>query len=283
MLTARLRASLWRFRSLAWAERVFQGAPSPTILKRRLFGFDVFLDVSRSNVQRLLFLEGERFVAERSLVRSCLASGMRVVDVGANIGYYLLLFESVVGPEGSIDCFEPEPDNLVELERNVRGNRFTNVRVHPMAVGARAGTVSLRRGMNAALDDQGDLTAPIGCLDELVTPPVDFVKIDVEGYEGHVLAGATRLLSACRPTLFVEIHPGFLAAPYTVDAIVSTLSSWYSSIELFEIAPQRSLGEKIASRYLGRQVRVIAHREDLLAACRKGSREEPFWALCRAS
>lgn len=242
------------------------------------------LDVSRSNVQRQLMLEGERFVAERNLLRSCLAPGMRVVDVGANIGYYLLLFESVLGPEGSIDCFEPEPENFAELARTVRGNGFANVRLHPLAVGDQTGTVSLHTGINGAVaaPGEGEVTVPICRLDDLVTGPVDFLKIDVEGYEGHVLSGARRLLAEHKPKLFLEIHPGVLAPPYTVDAILAILEATYCKIDLYEIAPQHSLGEKLVSRYLGRQIRCIAGRETLLAACRQGARKEPFWALCRA-
>ncbi|HET9210250.1 MAG TPA: FkbM family methyltransferase [Thermoanaerobaculia bacterium] len=278
----RLRAFLWRFHTLPLADRLFAGLEAPCVLERSLFGLRLRVDVARSNPQRLLYLEGERFMPERMIVRRLLRPGMRAVDVGANIGYYLLLIESLVGPRGSVACFEPEPENLRELRRNVERNRLENVRVLPAAVGAGDGRISMRTGINAAVAGEGggDFTVPLTSLDSALEGPVDFVKIDVEGYEGHVLAGARRLLREHRPLLFVEIHPGFLAPPSTVDGILATLREIHPRIELLEIAPQGSFGEKVKARYLGRPVRRIPDPGRLLADCRTGRREEPFWAVC---
>jgi FkbM family methyltransferase len=267
---------------LALAHRLFDATASPYVLKRPFCGFELLLDVSRSNAQRLLFLEGERFVGERRLLRSLLRPGLRMADVGANIGYYLLLAEGAVGPSGTIACFEPEPDNVAELRRNIAANRLQNVQVFPVAVGDTEGTVSLRSGINSgvAADGSGDLTVSMCRLDDALASPVDFVKIDVEGFEGQVLAGARRLLRDDRPVLFVEIHPGFLAAPYTVDGILGLLAEHYPKVQLFEIAPQVGLLAKLKARYLGMGIRQVPDRESLLADCLGGRREEPFWAVC---
>jgi FkbM family methyltransferase len=278
----RLRAFLSRFHTLPLAHRLFDRMPAPYVLKRPFCGFDLHVDVSRSNAQRLLFLEGERFIGELRLLRRLLRPGMKVVDVGANIGYYLLLVESLVGPGGTVACFEPEPDNVAELRRNVEANRLENVRVFPVAVGNANGTVALRSGINSGVtaDGSGDLRVPICRLDDVLTSPVDFIKVDVEGYEGQVLKGAELILRRHRPALFIEIHPGFLAAPYSVDRILGLLGEIHPRIELFEISPQRGALAKLAARYLGRAVRPVSDRETLLAACRAGRREEPFWAVC---
>jgi FkbM family methyltransferase len=278
----RLRAALWRFHTLALAHRIFDGLPAPAILTRPFCGRTLFVDVARGNPQRLLWLEGERFVAERRLLRRLVRPGQSVADVGANIGYYALLFSETVGPVGRIACIEPEPDNLAELRRNVENNRLPPTDVFPVAVGASAGTVSLRAGINGSVmeDGSGEVQVPLRTLDELLADrPVDFIKIDVEGYEGHVLAGATRILNDQRPTLFVEIHPGFLAPPHTVDGLLHGLGALYPHIELWEIAPETTIPEKLRTRYLGDGVRRVPDRELLLAACRAGGREEPFWAV----
>jgi FkbM family methyltransferase len=282
LLLGRLRASLWRFHTLALADRLFAGLAAPHVLERPLFGLRLRVDVARANPQRLLYLEGDRFMPEREIVRRLLRPGMRAVDVGANIGYYLLLIESAVGPGGSVACFEPEPENLRELGRNVEANRLQNVRVFAAAVGAEDGRVAMRTGINAAVagEEGGDFTVPLVRLDSALDGPVDFVKIDVEGYEGQVLAGARRRLREHRPVLLVEIHPGFLAPPSTVDGILAELGEIQPRIELLEIAPQHSFGEKVLARYLGRPVRRIPDRDSLLADCRAGRREEPFWAVC---
>jgi FkbM family methyltransferase len=282
---ARLRSHFWRFQTLSLANRLFANTEQPFLLTRRLFGQLACVDVSRGNPQRLLYLEGERFLAERNLLRRFLRPGQRVVDVGANIGYYLLLFEKLIGPGGSVLCFEPEPENLTELERNVRVNRYANVRVFPAAVGAEDGETALRAGINGTVaeDGTGDFTVPLLRLDSALDDRVDFMKIDVEGYEGHVLAGARRILDRDRPALFVEIHPGFLAPPTTVDGLFAELRKTHDAIELWEIASPGGILGKIQARYLGRGARRIRDTESLLAECRAGRRQEPFWAVAPGS
>jgi FkbM family methyltransferase len=75
----------------------------------------------------LLYLEGERSIAERYLIRGLLSPGMRVVDVGVNIGNYLLMFERGMGPSWKIVCITPSPWNLPGLKENIRSNGFGSV------------------------------------------------------------------------------------------------------------------------------------------------------------
>lgn len=278
---ARVRAFLWRFRTLALADRVFAGVGA-AVYQRPFCGGTLLVEVARSSTQQLLFLEGERFIPERALVRRILRPGMRVVDVGANIGYYLLLVESIVGSRGEILCLEPEADNVRELHRNIARNELTNVVVMPAAAGAMSGEVALRPGLNATVvaPEPGARAVAMVRLDDAVTAPVDFLKIDVEGHEGYVLAGSMRLLREQRPRLFIELHPGFLAAPYTVDEILRSLMELYPSVQLFESAPEQSLGEKIQARYLGAGIRPVPGPGALLEACRRGVRQNTFWAVC---
>jgi FkbM family methyltransferase len=280
---ARLRALLWRFRTIALADRAFAGAPGGALLERRLFGYRIWLDVARSNVQRLLWLDGERFIGERRLVGGLLAPGMRVVEVGANIGYYLLMIERAIGPGGSMTCFEPEPANLRELRRNVTGNGFTNVEIVDAAVGAEDGSASILEGINLHIvkDRPADRVVPLVRLDSVIKPPVDFIKIDVDGYEGQVLDGARRVLAEQRPTLFLEVHPWLLPPPYTVDGILRDLAAHYPPPDFFEVAPERTRWEKISVRYLGRPVRRVPEPEGLLEDCRQGRRNHTFWAVFR--
>ncbi len=277
---AQVRAFLWRFRSLALAHALFDGTRGPRVLRRGLFGFELAVDVARGNPQRLLILEGERFVPERQLVKRLLRPGMHAVDVGANIGYYLLLLARAVGPGGRVSCFEPDPDNLIELERNVRLNGLNGARVYPAAVGAEDTTVELRGGINSVIAAGGEIRVSLVCLDSVVTRPVDFLKIDVEGYEGHVLAGARQVLTEDRPNLFLELHPSLLASPHTVDEVLRELGRLYERIELHEVAPEESLWDKLRARYLTRRVHRVADPEALLATCRAGGRQEPFWVVC---
>jgi FkbM family methyltransferase len=139
----------------------------------------------------LLYLEGERFLEERCLFRNLVEPGMTVVDVGANIGYYMILSRELVGERGKVVCFEPSRENLKEIRRNRDKNNFRNVSVLAKGVGDESGTFGLNEGMNATVNEKkGDRLVDMVRLDDFVDEPVDVLKIDVEGFEANVLAGS---------------------------------------------------------------------------------------------
>lgn len=283
---ARAFASIWRLNALRIARRVFANAEAGSILTRPFFDGLMPVDIGRSEVHQLLYLEGERFIAERFLMQQLLAPGMAVVDVGANIGYYLLLFEHVVGPTGRVLCIEPEPDNVADLRRVVDANRFENVRVLPMALGSRSGTAQLARGLNGVIVTAGtSVMVPVARLDDVwhqegFLDQVDFVKIDVEGYEGEVLAGAQNLLAERKPRIFLEMHPTMMQAGHTIASIVAMLEERYAgNISFFEL-PHSGPRERIRAQYFGSDiVRPIARRE-ILRSCEARERKETFWLVC---
>lgn len=282
---AQALASVWRFNGLRLANLTFTRAQRGAVLERPLFGYRMPLDVGRTSVHQMLYLEGERFMAERFLLRRLIDPGMNMLDVGANIGYYLLLFRQATGPNGFILCVEPEPDNVADLRAVIARNHMLRVEVLEAAVGSQSGTAHLMRGINSGvIDGEGDFTVPLLTIDEAWDAPrlgrVNFIKIDVEGYEGHVLDGAAETLKQ-RPKLFVEIHPAMLAKPYTVTGIYESLLSRYEhrGIAFYE---NNSLGaySKMRAQYLDEnQVRRV-HRRDMLAACQSGEREATFWMVC---
>ena len=127
----------------------------------------------------------------------------RFLDVGANIGSYTIL-ASAVCKVPSI-ALEPVPSTFANLERNVLANRLSGlVDARCTAAGAGHGTIRFTSDhdtMNHVVgeDYQGPaLRVPVVPLDELLPadlPIPDFWKVDVEGYEAEVLAGASRTLS----------------------------------------------------------------------------------------
>lgn len=281
---AQLYASLWRFRTLQLAEGLFRHARSPAVLSRPFFRHRLFLDVGRSSTHRLLFLVGERFVAERHLVASLLKPGMRVVDVGANIGYYLLMLRAAIGPASHVHCFEPDPSNLEELRLNIDRNALGSVSVDAAAVGAADGYTSLETGINARVVASSTplLKVPMVSLDNCQLGRVDFLKIDVEGAEGEVILGAERVLHDHRPTLFAELHPQLVTEPDVLAQIVGRLGALYPAIELFATASAKSAPEKFTTRYrTGAGVARVSDPEVFLRALH--ARQDPFWLVARHS
>jgi len=81
---------------------------------------------------------------ETSLYERLVRPGDRVIDVGANIGYFTALFAELVGDEGSVLAIEPEPNNIRLLRKNVAARGLADiVTVAETAVGASAGSANL--------------------------------------------------------------------------------------------------------------------------------------------
>jgi FkbM family methyltransferase len=140
--------------------------------------------------------------------------GMTVVDVGANIGYYTLVFADLVGPSGRVIAFEPDPDLFSAAAGNVRRNgKAGTVRLHNCALGAHPAELHLLRGHFNSGDnrlrraDPGTARAvPVRVmrLDDVLGPEkVDWVKIDVQGWECDVLEGMGQTLARNFETLKV--------------------------------------------------------------------------------
>jgi FkbM family methyltransferase len=275
-IIARLLAGLWRFNGLKVAEKIFSSVKSPTILSRPFFGYRLFIDVARTDTHQLLYLEGARFILERRIISELVRVGDVVADVGANIGYYALMFSRLVGESGKVICFEPEPDNLRELHRNLKHNFLTHVRVTESAVGDVAGECTFARGINGTVceNGEGDIVVDMVSLDSVIQHKINFLKVDVEGYEGHVLAGAERLIREHRPVMFVEVHPSMLTPQYSVEDIVSFVGRFYSNVEICGVEDS-GFRAKVSSRYFGRPViRRTSNTNEAL------SQKNIFWMIC---
>ena len=149
-----------------------------------------------------------------SFLRKVLCPGMRIVDMGANIGFYSMLFAGAVGPEGYVYAFEPRSENCRLFLLSAARNGFHNIRLHPLALSS-PGTNYLALvpaiGTNASTRDVGDLEnsqtmiVPAAALDDIVTGPVDLMKADIEGAEYLAFKGGERLIVANRPIVTSEV------------------------------------------------------------------------------
>src|SRR3569832_897765 len=94
-----------------------------------LEGFKLLVHEHDSIISQSIKLSKVWAEAETRLFRELITPGMVVIDVGANIGYFSLLASTLVGAEGSVHAFEPDPLNCKFLRKNVRLNRAANVKV----------------------------------------------------------------------------------------------------------------------------------------------------------
>jgi FkbM family methyltransferase len=154
---------------------------------------------------------------------------MRVLDVGANCGYFTLLMARCVGPNGEVFSFEPHPRTFRLLVRNIELNGYgARVRPFPMALGARSGKVKLvmpaaadgiwtgdatieaaatwEWGQDARAESREEHVVDLACLDALSVGRIDVAKIDAEGSEPDIWRGGRQTLSAAR-ALIIEYAP----------------------------------------------------------------------------
>jgi FkbM family methyltransferase len=143
----------------------------------------------------------------RAVIKARVRQGDAAVDVGANIGLHALTLASIVGPSGSLTCFEPAPHIALALERSLRLNGFGDrAAVHRAAVADRSGQIRFHRAHHASVSSLFPLTdamtaeeiqVPVTTLDDAfpMGSRVDFIKMDVEGAEPNIWRGMSRIVS----------------------------------------------------------------------------------------
>ena len=167
-------------------------------------------------------------------LRKVVEPGAHIVDVGANTGNHTVFF---AGPmkAARVTPFEPLPAAAQALRASVQRNGLANVDLsHLGRRGRRPAAAAQDRPSPSAAASARQAWPPIRMaksmsttLDSMVSGPVDLLKIDVEGMEMSVLAGAEQLIRQSRPLIYIEIAnantPAFMewlgAAGYRVERI----------------------------------------------------------------
>ena len=149
---------------------------------------------------------------EMRFVRDHIVSpGDVVLECGAHHGCTAILLSRWVGSSGKVVCFEPMPANVEIIRKNIALNQLQNVTLVPAAVGESEGTVTIDASSNAAVkNSRHGIHVPQTVVDAYASWNPTVLKIDVEGFEHHVLRGATKVL-ATRPKIALELHPEHLS------------------------------------------------------------------------
>jgi FkbM family methyltransferase len=145
----------------------------------------------------------------------------RALDVGANIGLTALALSRLC-PRGQVAAIEPVPRTFQYLHKNVADSGVDNVKVFNFALGSSEGSVLMQgHPSNFACsfiadhyiipaDDHFSHRVPVKRLDDIFSDlsldRVDLMKIDVEGFELEVFAGAKEVLHTYRPIVFLEMN-----------------------------------------------------------------------------
>lgn len=233
----------------------------------------MFLDLRDTGISRELTLYGVHEKNSTAAIKRILQPGMKILECGANIGYYAMLEARLVGSTGKIYAVEPSPKNIAWLKRNIAINNYEHIEVIPGAFGAEKGTapfyVDIRSNLSSFVK-RDDLTefevvdVEMMNIDSFMALPdhdVDLIRMDVEGYETEILKGGEKTLMSERAPkyFFIEVHSellkkrgsgGFEIAKYLrqfgyeVDVGFHRGSSKYvvQSMKEFEEHPMREVG-----------------------------------------
>jgi FkbM family methyltransferase len=167
-------------------------------------------------VSRSLQLYGEYVAGEADIFRQIVRPGMHVVEIGANIGSHSVMLARACAP-GRFLAFEPQQRAFQLLTANLVANDVANARVYPEAIGAAEGMVEMSepdytlRGnfgafslTNPRRDHGQGLRVRVSSLDSWALGACHFLKIDVEGLECDVIAGASATIATHRPIIYTE-------------------------------------------------------------------------------
>ena len=179
-------------------------------------GNKMFLDPGDSLDLSIRGVYGE---LDTQIVKNEIKPGDVVIDVGANIGYYTLIFAKLVGNTGKVIAFEPEPKNFEILKKNVSINKLTNVILEQKIVSSTNGKTKLFLANTGIVGhhttptknstnfiEVDSVTLDDYFLTNNISKKINFLKIDVEGAEIKVLEGAKTILRNDKIKIFTEFN-----------------------------------------------------------------------------
>jgi FkbM family methyltransferase len=159
------------------------------------------------DVGRSIWLESEYEPVETAFWIRNIRPNDVCVDVGANIGYFTLLFSSLTAPAGRVFSFEPVQSNVRLMKASIELNQIKNVQVESIALADRDGATEFSVSTDGAYSSlvntgrKAEAAKVQICMERFETyarkndiDKIDILKVDVEGAEGLVIAGMGRFL-----------------------------------------------------------------------------------------
>jgi len=211
-----------------------------------------------------LILDGVWEEWTEATLRRIVQPGMRVLEIGANVGYFTLLLARQTGPAGSVYAFECDPELAQIAEDNVEINGLADrVTIDRRAVGETPGSAEFQRAQRhrgggtlvhglqqieqLREAEREALTVDVTTVDDLIKSrgtSFDFVKIDAEGAETWILNGGQSLFANAAQPLMVlmEFCPGFFrSAGYDAAAELRRFEQWRFEIQRLDERRRRPI------------------------------------------
>jgi len=265
-----------------------------TLIKLKLKDIDnlyMYVDLSDEGISKDLFLFGKREENMTKIFKLYLKPGQNIIDIGSNIGYYVLIEASIVKPNGRIYALEPDPHNVKILRRNIEVNQYDNiVYIENAAVSNKTGVAQLHLAnrsnlhtltrvpeMDKYVKFKGSIEVPTFSLDDFlkfknIDPrSIDVIRMDIEGHEVYALEGMRKTLKRAGPLiLFIEIHPKLIKqdSNYTYESFLEALKNWGFKLKECFLSVTSRIDKRISVRniedllHFNEALEVILVREE---------------------
>lgn len=184
-----------------------------------IMGKKIYLD-NKDSLRLSTNPKGRDFEIE--VFKTYIKPGNVVLDIGAHIGYCTIIFSQLVGRQGRVYAFEPAPDNLKLLKKNIKINNLTNVVVIPKAVSNTNGKIKLFLSNTSQADhrtwepreERRSIEVNSLRIDDFFKKKymhVNFVKIDIQGGELEAILSMNTLLNKNKNVvIYTEYTPQYL-------------------------------------------------------------------------
>lgn len=183
----------------------------------KTFKIKIYANNSLSQYNEI-YVDGNHEPEIANLMIKYIKSNDIVLDIGANIGYHSMLMSKCVGENGKVIAFEPVPEMQEKFIENLKLNSFNNIHLEKIALSDTIGNIKFYAdfindtGGSSAIkirDDMKEIEVGVKTLDSLNITKVNFIKIDVEGYEWNVINGAKNIIERNKPIIVLEYSPVF--------------------------------------------------------------------------
>lgn len=225
MLNKILRKLIKKFEQASRKSKLVRKGESTDLYKTH-YGFLLWLDQEKY-LDRYIIENGVFEPDSSYIVNHLIKPGDVVLDVGANIGYYTVLFARLVKKSGKVICFEPSEHYRKLLKKNIEENELMNVSLMEYGLSDRARKSDIHIGDSSATLHWVSESASsrieritLEKLDDVIgqfnPDKIDFIKVDIDGHEPAFLAGAWQTIERFNPVILLEIsHMHYLEAGVT--------------------------------------------------------------------
>lgn len=176
--------------------------------------FKIIIDPKNGSVDEQIFMKRlyEPHIIDEFVTN--IQEGDVCIDVGANIGHHTIIMSQSAGEQGKVYAFEPIPFIRSQMEESILLNKIKNTSILPVGLSNKEEELTLYinkdnvGGSSLVNVNNGEsISIQLKTLDSYSINHVDFIKIDVEGFEHHVLLGGEKTISRSHPKILFEYSP----------------------------------------------------------------------------